>query len=167
MAALKFKGEILITGVNPYVRVSAARVKKIRPDWKKPIPVLGRINGEPEKPWRINMMPMGNGDYYLYLHGEVRKASQTKVGDEVNVEVEFDAKYRNGPMHKMPAWFAAALKNDRTAKANWVRFTPSRKKEVLRYFAGLKSKEAQQRNLEKMMNALGGKKTRFMGRDWN
>ena len=164
---MKFKGEILIIGVNPYVRVSAARVKKIKPDWKKPIPVLVRVNGVPEKPWRINMMPMGNGDYYLYLHGDVRKASQTGVGDKVNVEISFDEEYKNGPQHEMPEWFSSALNKNRKAKKNWESFAPSRQKEVLRYFAALKSDEAKERNLEKMMSALSGKKTRFMARDWN
>lgn len=44
-----------------------------------------------------------SGSFYLYLHGDVRKASTTKVGDRVHVEVSFDAEYRNGPMHPMPA----------------------------------------------------------------
>ena len=37
------------------------------------------------------MMPAGNGDFYLYLHGDVRRASQTKVGDLVQVEIAFDS----------------------------------------------------------------------------
>ncbi len=45
------------------------------------------------------MMPIGDGSFYLYLHGSVRKASNTKVGDKVSVEIEFDSEYQNGPMH--------------------------------------------------------------------
>jgi hypothetical protein len=44
---------------------------------------------------RINMMPVGDGRFYLYPHGDVRKASGTAVGDRVRVEIAFDASYRN------------------------------------------------------------------------
>jgi len=73
------------------------------------LPVLVRINGKPRTAWRINMMPTGDGGFYLYLHGDIRKTSATKVGDRVAVEVRFDATYRNGPMHSMPSWFRSAL----------------------------------------------------------
>jgi len=77
MLALHFKSEIKIYLGNPYILVSAARAKALKEGWKKPLPVLVRINGQPEKAWRINMMPIGNGSFYLYLHGDVRKASKT------------------------------------------------------------------------------------------
>jgi hypothetical protein len=139
MPALRFSASIKIRSVNPYILVSAARARSIKPGWRKPLPVLVRINGKPVKSWRINMMPAGDGSFYLYLHGDVRKASGTKVGDRVQVQVSFDAKYRNGPLHPMPRWFAEALRTHPAAMQNWQALIPSRRKEVLRYFAGLKS----------------------------
>ena len=65
------------------------------------------------------MMPAGDGNFYLYLHGDVRRASGTGVGDKVAVEVQFDAEYRNGPMQPMPAWFRAPLIRNSHAKAAW------------------------------------------------
>ena len=47
-------------------------------------------------------MPSGTGDFYLYLHGEMRRESQTRVGDVVRLSIEFDHDYRNGPQHRMP-----------------------------------------------------------------
>src|SRR5215470_17914173 len=135
IARLFFKGLIKIHGVNPYVLVSAKRASHLKPNWHKPMPVLVRINGKPEQSPPINMMPVGDGSFRLYLNGKVRKASGTGVGDRVEVQVRFDAKYRSGPMHPMPAWFRAALAKKPTAKRNWDALTPSRKKEVLRYFA--------------------------------
>jgi len=44
---------------------------------------------------------------------------------------------------------------------------PSRQKEILRYFAGLKSAEAQERNLQRAIHVLSGGKARFMARSWN
>lgn len=132
-SVLRFPGVIKIRGINPYVDVSAHRAARIRADWRKPMPVLVRINGEPaRKPWRINMMPAGNGGFHLYLHNSVREASATRVGDRVTVELAFDHAYRNGPIHAMPPWFSAALRKDPRAKLSWRKLTPSRRKEILR-----------------------------------
>src|SRR6266446_5554622 len=93
---MDFAAIIKIRGINPFVLVSASRANAIKPGWRKPLPVRVRINGKPEDPWHLNMMPVGNGDFYLYLHGDIRKASGTEVGDRVRVEVNFDATYKNG-----------------------------------------------------------------------
>jgi hypothetical protein len=166
MARLTFKAVIRIRGINPFILVNAHRANGVKPGWRKPLPVLVQINGKPEKAWRINMMPVGNGSFFLYLHGDVRTASGTKVGDRVKVEIEFDAEYRNGPQHPTPKWFKQALAANPVAASNWQALTPSRKKEVLRYLANLKSQEARSRNLEKVVMMLSGQTGRFMGRTW-
>jgi hypothetical protein len=166
MADLSFSAEIKILNINPYILVSAARANKLKAGWKKPLPVLVKINGKPEKYWRINMIPMGEGRFHLFLHESVRKASNTKVGDRVQVEVRFDSKYRPGPTHPMPKWFASALNRNPKAKSAWEALIPSRKKEVLRYFSRLKTPEARIRNLEKAIVVLSGQTGRFMARSW-
>jgi hypothetical protein len=167
MPPLRFVALIRIFNGNPFVHVSAARAKAIKPDWRKPLPVLVRINGHPRPaPWRINMMPIGGGDFYLYLHGDARRASDTKVGDKVRVEVQFDASYRNGPMHPMPSWFRGPLTKNARAKKGWSALIPSRKKEILRYLSRLKSPEARARNVARALHVLSGKKGRFMARSW-
>jgi len=112
------------------------------------------------------MMPKGDGSFYLYLHGNVRKASDTKVGDTVEVEIKFDATYRNGPMHPMPREFRMALNGNPIARQSWNKLIPSRKKEILKYFDALKSPDSRDRNYAKMMHILSGNDGRFMGRDW-
>src|SRR3989344_5605130 len=112
MPSLKFKSVIQIYNGNPYILISVERAAKLKKGWKKPMPVLVQINGKPKPPWKINMMPIGDGSFYLYLHGDVRKASNTKVGDKVTVDVVFDTKYKNGPMHPMPGWFSTPLNNN-------------------------------------------------------
>lgn len=166
MATLKFQAKMLIREGNPYIHITKEQATRLKPSWKKPLPVLVQINGEPKPAWRINMMPIGDGDFYLYLHGDVRKASDTKVGDVVTVKVSFDDKYENGPMHPMPLWFIKALQNDKTAEENWENLPPSRQKEILRYFSWLKSQAAIDRNLVKVMHVLSGKPGRFMARSW-
>ncbi|HLX07323.1 MAG TPA: YdeI/OmpD-associated family protein [Thermoanaerobaculia bacterium] len=166
MATLRFMATIDIHGVNPFVPVSAARAAKIKRDWRQPMPVVVRINGKPEEPWHINMMPAGDGAFRLYLHGDVRKASATRVGDRVNVEVGFDAAYRSGPQ-PLPPWFRAALAKDPIAEQNWQALPPSRQKEIVRYLAALKSAAARERNLARALQALAGKPGRFMARSWS
>jgi len=166
MNLLHFKAKIEIYGVNPYVRVTAAQVALLHKDWHKPMPVLVQVNGQPKPAWSINMMPMGNGDFYLYLHGDVRKASHTQVGDGVEVEVRFDHSYQNGPQHPMPEWFQVSLAQNAVAQAAWDALIPSRQKEMLRYFASLKSDEARERNLQRALHVLSGHEAQFMGRPW-
>ncbi len=166
MTTLSFTAVIKIRGVNPFILVSAVRANTVKPDWRKPLPVLVRINGKPAKAWPINMMPVGDGSFYLYLHGDVRKASGTAIGDRVRVEIDFDPSYKNGPQHPMPVWFRQALAGNPQAKKNWMALIPSRKKEILRYFSRLNSSEARTRNLARALLVLSGEPGRFMGRAW-
>jgi hypothetical protein len=161
-----FTAVIKIRGVNPFILVSASRANAIKAGWRKPLPVLVRVNGKPANPWRINMMPVGNGSFYLYLHGDVRKASSTAVGDRVRVEIDFDASYRSGPQHSMPRWFKRALAGNPQTMKSWTALIPGRKKEILRYFSGLNSPDARARNLAKALHVLSGETGRFMGRAW-
>ena len=163
---IEFAARIKIRNSNPYIVVSAVRAKTIKSGWRKPMPVLLRVNGGPDRPWRINMMPVGNGAFYLYLHGDVRRASQASVGDRVRIEIDFNARYRNGPQHSMPTWFRQGLMANANAKKNWLALTPSRKKEILRYISRLKSPAARGRNLASALHVLSGAAGRFMARNW-
>jgi len=167
VATVSFTATIRVRGINPYVLVNHDQVKKLKEGRRKPIPVLVRVNGTPAEPWHINLMPAGDGNFYLYLHGDVRKASNTKAGDVVTIELDFDTEYRNGPLHPMPVWFDRALADNITAKANWNALPPSRQKEVLRYLAALKSDDARERNVARALRALTGDAEHFMGRDWH
>lgn len=167
MSSLRFRASIEINNINPYVLVSARRAARIQKGWRRPLPVRVRVNGRPEEPWRINLMPVGDGSFYLYLHGDVRRASGTKVGDAVTVELEFDDEYRSGPAHPVPLWFSDALNRNRNARQAWSELIPSRQKEILRYFFRLKTPEAQARNLRRAIRVLSGGRERFMGRSWN
>jgi hypothetical protein len=124
---VNFRARIEIRGIKPYVPVSAAHAAKLTPDdWRGPMPVLVHINGEPEPPHRINLMPAGDGGFFLYLDATVRKASGTKVGDAVRVGLAFNADYRGGPDEPMPRWFSQALGRNPAAKQGWSRLPPSR-----------------------------------------
>lgn len=166
MPTSTFTATIKIRGINPYVLVSAPRANAIQPGGRRPLPVCVRINGKPDKAWRINIMPVGDGIFYLYLRGNVRKASGTAVGDRVRVEIAFDASYRSGPQQRLPSWFKQALMANPQAMQNWQALVPSRKKEILRYLSALKSTDARARNLSRALQMLSGETGRFMARTW-
>jgi hypothetical protein len=135
VAGLRFRARMLLRIGNPYVHISRDRATALKAGWRKPMPVLVQINGEPRPAWRINMVPIGNGAFYVYLHGDVRRASASRVGDMVDVHVRFDPAYRGGPMHDMPAWFRGPLYANARARRAWLALTPSRQKEILRYLS--------------------------------
>lgn len=163
---IQFESSIEVRGINPYIFVEAKLARRLKKEWRKPLPVLVRINDRPLNAWRINLMPAGDGNFYLYLHETVRKASDTKVGDRVRVQLAFDGAYRNGPIHPVPRSFRAALEANKQAKTAWEALSPSRKKEVLRYFASLKSTETKARNVKRAIEALLGSEVRFLARTW-
>lgn len=167
MTSLRFKAKIDINGINPFVPVDIEQAARLRGGWRKPMPVLVQINGAPAEPWRINMMPRGDGGFFLYLHGIVREAAAgVGVGDEVEVSVAFDEAYRGGPADPMPDAFADGLKLSKVAAEAWEALTPSLQKEALRRFASVKSDAAKARNIEAALAVLGGAEGRFMARDW-
>ena len=167
MTTLRFRSRIEINNINPYVLVDANRAARLKKNWRRPMPVRIQVNGKPDTPWRINLMPVGDGTFYLYLHGLVRKAAGADVGDVVSLAIQFDDEYRGGPAHPMPSWFGDELDRNPAAKQGWDDLTPSRQKEILRYFAGLRSPQAQQRNVQRALHVLAGGKARFMARSWN
>jgi len=92
MAQIEFRETIRINAQNPYVRVSKQNSEDLKNGWKRPMPVLVQINGIPKKPWRINIMPKGDGSFYLYLNSTIRKSLGKNVGDEVSVHLSFNDK---------------------------------------------------------------------------
>jgi len=164
---IRFRARIELNKINPYVLVRAAQAARIKAGWRKPMPVRVTVNGKPDVPWSINLMPVGDGSFFLYLHGQVLKASGTKVGDIANVTAEFDGEYKGGPVGPMPRWFGGELSRNAAARKGWGALPPSRQKEILRYLVRLKSPEARERNVRKALHVLAGGKIRFMARAWS
>ena len=167
MTSLRYRTRIDINGINPFVPVEPEQAHSLREGWRKPMPVRVQINGAPEAPWRINMMPRGDGGFFLYLHGIVREAAAgVRVGDEVEVSVAFDEDYRGGPAHAMPEAFEQGLARDPAVAGAWEALPPSLQKEILRRFDSVKSEAAKTRNIQDALVVLGGAEGRFMARAW-
>jgi hypothetical protein len=135
MSELSFRSTIEIRGINLFVRVSKAQAAQLRPNWRKPLPVRLQVNGQPDRPWRTNLVPSGDGEFCLYLPGVVRQASHSGLGDTVAVRLNFDDAYRGGPAGALPPSFSQALAENPSAPQSWDALIPSRKKEALRYIS--------------------------------
>ncbi len=166
MGTIHFSAIIKLRVVNPYILVSKTRAQALKKGWRRPMPVLVQLNGKPTPPWKINMMPLGDGSFYLYLHNDIRKPTGTAVGDKVEVTLSFDETYKGGPLTEMPKYITDALQANSAAHANWDALSPSRKKEVIRYFADLKSPEAIENNIKRLIRVLEGASERFLAREW-
>lgn len=146
-----YSRRILKLGVNPYVSVPAAVIKMLaakRPG-RGPIPVRGSLNGAPFRQTLVKYA----GAWRLYLNGPMLKAAHLAVGDRAEVTLDHDPEPRTVPMVRE---FARALAAAPAAKAVFKALPPSRQKEILRYLANLRTPEARNRNVARMIAALPG-----------
>ena len=150
-----FRVTIEIICVNPYISLPDGCLKllqEVAGKNKGPIPVKGLLNG---KPFTQTLVKYA-GEYRLYLNTPMRQVTNTKVGDTVEVEIEFDPEQRIVPV---PIPLADALERNKKAKEAFEKLSPSRQKEINRYISFLKNEETIKANVEKVINFLGGKKT--------
>ena len=156
----KFKAEIQLIGINPFVFVPGKVLQKICKAAQKdkgPIPICGTVNNKPFKQSLVKY----KGEWRLYINTTMLKDSPKHVGKEISVTVQFDPEVRT---IKPPEKFLKALKANKAAKAVFDGLIPSTKGEIVRYLANLKTDEALEKNITRALNFLLGKE-RFIGRD--
>ncbi len=144
----KFKAKIYKVGINPCVDVPPRITSGMKPE-KGFIPVTGKIN---KHEFLQTLMPVKNAPYRLYVNGPMMKGASVAVGDTASFAIEqnFDRKSREVAM---PKEFSKRLKAERLEE-EFRKLTPSRQKEIFRYLGSLKSKEAFNRNVDKIIGAL-------------
>lgn len=155
-----FKATIQIIGVNPFVllpekvlnNIFAAAGKN-----KGPVPVKGMVNKHPFTQTLVKY----SGEWRLYINGPMLKGSNTKVGDRVEVSLDFDDAERTTPMHPT---LAAALQKNQAADNVFKKLPPSRQKEIMRYINHLKTETAVDTNVTRAIAFLTGR-SRFIGRE--
>jgi hypothetical protein len=156
----KFTAQIGIIGINPYVLVPADELARLFGQAgrsKGAVPVRMTIDGHEFGQTLVKYA----GEWRLYLNGPMRRAAGKDVGDKAVFSVEFDPSDRRIPLHPK---LKKALKHDRRAADGFDRLSPSLQKEIVRYFAHLKTDESIDRNIPKAMAFLRGEE-RFAGRD--
>ena len=159
MAMHGFLATIEILGVNPFVFVPAEILGDIFLQANKqsgPIPVRGSVNG---LEYRQTLVKYA-GEWRLYINLKMLKNSPKRIGESIEVTIEFDPETRSIAMHDT---FRTALDSNQAAKSIFDSLSPSRQNEIVRYLASLKSAEAVEKNVKRAIDFLLGK-GRFVGR---
>ena len=150
---VRFKAKIGKLGINPVIDppegVLAAIFEQAGRS-KGPVPVRGTLDGAA---FAQTLVKYG-GKWRLYVNGEMMKASDVRVGDFANIELEYDPKPRTLPV---PPRLEAALRSDPIAAAAFAVLTPGRRKEILRYLGSLKTEASLERNIERVLVQLRNK----------
>lgn len=156
----KFKAELKIIGINPFVfvpvKILTAIFKQANKD-KGAIPIRGTINS---KPYRQTLVRY-SGEWRLYINTSMLKNSPKRIGEVVELTIEHDNSDRSIEPHPK---LIAAFKQNKEAKKVFDQLTASRRLEIVRYISFLKTEESVDRNIIKAINFLLGKE-RFVGRD--
>lgn len=156
----KFKAEIEIIGVNPFVfvphNVLTCIFNQAGKD-KGRIPICGTINS---RVYRQTLVKF-KGEWRFYINTKMLKNSPERIGETIEITVEFDPADRTIMPHPK---FEKALNENEKAKKVFENLRPSRQFEIIRYFSFLKTEESVDRNIFKAIDFLLGK-SRFVGRD--
>ncbi len=155
----RFKATLQIIGINPFVFVSGGIHKKLIAEAGKTkghIPIHGKING---KAFQQTLVKYA-GHWRLYVNLKMLKNSPKRIGEEVEIEVDFDSRDRTIEPHPK---LKKALSKNIEAKAVFDNLSPSKRKEIVRYISFLKTEESVDKNVERAINFLLGN-GRFVGR---
>lgn len=156
----KFKAEIQIIGVNPYVLVPSQVLSDIFIQAQKDkgaIPIKGTVNGKPYKQTLVRF----KGEWRLYINMKMLKNSPKRIGETIEITIEFDPVKRIIKPHPK---FVKALKDNISAKAIFDNLRPSLQLEIVRYISMLKTEESVDKNVPKAISFLLGK-GKFVGRN--
>lgn len=155
-----YKAEIKIIGINPFVFIPEEILTDIFNQAGKNkghIPVKGTINGVDYTQTLVRY----SGEWRLYINTTMLKNSPKRIGEIIELSIVLDNASREV---EAPPSFLKALKKNKTAQDVFDSLPASRKKEIIRYLANLKTKETLEKNILRAINFLNGKE-RFIGRD--
>ena len=155
-----FKAKLDIIGINPFVFVPQAILLALFKDAGKDkghIPVCGLVNGKPYEQTLLRY----KGEWRLYINTIMLPNSPQKIGEIIEVSIEFDRRDRT--LHPHPD-LTKALAQNKEAEAIFQGLPPSRQKEVIRYISNLKTAETREKNIKLAIGFLLGK-NRFMARN--
>lgn len=155
-----FPGKIEIIGVNPFVFLPEEVLESLLEQagqHKGKIPVTGTVNGVPYQQTLVKYA----GAWRFYINMVMLKDSPRRIGETVEISIEYDASDRSIAVHPK---LQQALAENPTAQAIFDSLPPSRRMEIVRYISRLKSEEAVDKNVARAIRFLHGEE-RFIGRD--
>ncbi|PWW19382.1 MULTISPECIES: YdeI/OmpD-associated family protein [unclassified Chryseobacterium] len=154
-----FSATLKIIGINPFVFVPEEILDTIFEKSgrnKSPIAVKGTVNG---KEFKQNLMKY-LGDWRLYVNLTMLKNSPKRIGEIIEVVLEYDDSDRSIAIHSQ---LEKAIRESALATENFEKLIPSRKNELVKYINNLKTEASIQRNIEKIIRHLHGE-TDFFGK---
>ena len=154
-----FKARLDIIGINPFVFVPQEILVMLFKDAGKDkghIPVCGLINGKPYEQTLLRY----KGEWRLYINTVMLADSPKRIGELIEVSVEFDSRDRTLQPHPD---LVKALGQNKKAEAVFHGLPPSGKKEIIRYISNLKTVESREKNIKLAIGFLLGE-NRFIGR---
>jgi hypothetical protein len=154
-----FSAKIDIIGINPFVYLPDNILHSIFVQAKKDkrhIPVKGTINNIAYKQTLVKY----GGEWRLYINTSMLKNSPKRIGEIIEVSIMLDTESREVPML---IEFEKALKLNKEANLVFDKLSVSRKQEIIRNLAKLKTKEIIEKNIIRAINFLNGKES-FLGR---
>jgi hypothetical protein len=101
--------------------------------------------------FRTTVVPVKNAPHRLYLDAWMRATANAKAGDTVQVTMRPDRGQRR---LGVPARLRTALSRDAAAKQAWDAWPPSRRRQALSYLSFLKSEDALDRTILKILREL-------------
>lgn len=128
---------------NPFVYLPTEVLENIFQQAKKsrgPIPVKGAINGKPFQQTLVKY----SGHWRLYINLVMLKNSPKRIGEEIEVDIEFDPGDRTIKPH--PKWRKALMEN-KDANEVFENLSASKQKEIVRYISNLKTEKSVDRNV--------------------
>ncbi len=143
--AYSFTAEIYKNGINACVDVPFDITQRMAK--KGYIPVKGRINSFS---FTQTLCPVRNKPYLLYVNIPMLQGSHTRVGDQAKFTLEIDTAPR---VLSMPLVLKKKL-NEHELMDAFESLTRSRQKEIKSYLNSLKSDEALDRNIKKVIKQL-------------
>lgn len=155
----QFTAKLEIIGINPFVFLPDEILNELFETSgknKSPIPVKGTVNG---KEFRQNLMKY-LGEWRLYINLTMLKDSPKRIGEMLEIFVEFDNSDRAISIHPD---LEKAIRENPEALQNFENLIPSRRLELVRYINNLKTEASIQRNIEKIILHLIGE-TEFFGK---
>ena len=155
-----FSAELKKIGVNPFVFVPEEILKQIFTSAgrsKGPIPICGSVNSQFYRQTLVKF----SGSWRLYVNTSMLKDSPKRIGEWLEISIAFDPNSRE---IKMPKHFEMALAKNEKAKYVFDTLAASRKREIVRYLANLKSESSLQKNIERAIQFLEGN-SKFVGRE--
>ena len=156
----KFKAKLEIIVGNPFVYIPTKILDNLFLQANKSkgtIPVRGKIN---ETSYQQTLLKY-SGDWRLYINMKMLKNSPRRIGEIIQVEIEYDPSDRIIVPHPK---FVNALAANIEANKVFEKLSPSKQKEIVRYISNLKTEKSRDVNVKRAINFLLGKE-RFVGRD--